>query len=280
MKQLPYRILAIDMDGTTLNSHNTLSSRNRNALIRAIGAGVFVVPATGRLYSGLPPELEEVPGIRYYLCSNGAVVYDKADCRVLHQILMPPETAVWALRVITAHGGMVDVYLNGRAYTSRKRYAHPLQYGVQPDHVETFRRSRTPVADLADFLEKQKEPVEKLFSIFQNMQARSRCWDILTADNRLAVTTSFETVIEVTDREATKGGGLRALAAHLQVPQTEVMAVGDGHNDLSMLEWAGLGVAMGNAAALVRSRADVITGNCDDDGLAQAIDRWIFQTNV
>lgn len=279
MKQLPYRMLAIDMDGTTLNRHNTLSPRNRDALIRAVDAGVFVVPATGRLYSGLPPELEDVPGIRYYLCSNGAVVYDKADHRILHQVLMRPETAVWALRIITAHGGMADLYLNGRAYTSHKRYAHPLQYGVQPNHVETFRRSRTPVADLADFLEKQKEPVEKVFSIFQDMQARARCWDILTANDHLAVTTSFETVIEVTDREATKGGGLRALAAYLEVPRAEVMAVGDGCNDLSMLDWAGLGVAMGNAVALVQSRADVTTGSCDDDGLAQAVDRWIFQTN-
>lgn len=276
MNTLPYRILAIDMDGTALNSSNTLSPANRRALARATAAGVAVVPATGRLYAGLPGELDAVPGIRYFLCSNGAVVYDRPAHRILHQVLLPSALAVSALHLLAAHGGMADVYMEGRAYTSRERYENPLACGVLPGHVGTFLHSRTPVEDLAGFVAGHGRPVEKIFSIFHDMCARAACWDRLTADTRLAVTTSYANAIEITDRAATKGGGLRALSAYLHVPQAQIMAVGDGHNDIPMLDWAGLGVAMGNAAGSVKNHADALTGGCDADGLAQAIDRWIL----
>ena len=90
------------------------------------------------------------------------------------------------------------------------------------------------------------------------------------------VTTSFYNVVEVNDRRATKGEGLRVLSSLLSIPQEAVMAVGDGLNDFSMIEWAGLGVAMENAEPAVKAQADAVTSLCDDDGLAKAINHWIF----
>jgi len=273
---LPYRLLAVDLDGTMLSSRNTLSEGNCRALNRACAAGVFVVPTTGRLYAGLPKELERIPGIRYCICSNGAVLYDKQTHTVLQRLCMPAQAAADALSLLVSHGGCADVYLDGHAYTSAERYRNPLAHHVQPEHLETFLRSRTPVEDLLTFVREKDQPVEKLFSIFEDPAERQRCWDILTKDPRFMVTTSHRSVIEVNDRRATKGEGLRVLSVLLHIPQAAVMAAGDGLNDLSMIEWAGLGVAMENAEPAVKKQADVITAPCDEDGLAKAIDRWIF----
>ena len=271
------QLLAIDMDGTALNRRNTLSSRNQEALQAAVDSGVYVVPATGRQFSGLPPELEKVHGIRYYLCSNGAVVYDRMENRILHQDLMNCELALRAMRKICEYSSASsDIYINGKAFTSTARYASPQKFGVDKLHEKTFLASRTPEADLVEFLSKSQLRPEKIFTIFQDSSEYSRCWQELCTWPEIALTTSIENALEVTNRTATKGGGLQALADILGIAAESVMAVGDGLNDISMLDWAGASVAMGNANEAVKSHARFLTADCDTDGLALAVGRWIF----
>ncbi len=271
------QLLAIDMDGTALNHRNTLSSRNQEALQAAVDSGVYVVPATGRQFSGLPPELEKVHGIRYYLCSNGAVVYDRMENRILHQDLMSCELALRTMRKICEYSSASsDIYINGKAFTSTERYAFPKKFGVDKLHEKTFLASRTPEADLVEFLSKSQFRPEKIFTIFQDSSECNRCWQELCTWPEIALTTSIENALEVTNHTATKGGGLRALAKILGIAAKSVMAVGDGLNDISMLDWAGASVAMGNANETVRSHARFLTADCDADGLALAIDRLIL----
>lgn len=271
------QLLAIDMDGTTLNRKNALSPATRNALQRAADAGILVVPATGRQFFGLPPELEAVHGIRYYLCSNGAVVFDRQEEKILHCDLMQPSQALRALAEISRwESAVTDVYIAGKAYTTIDRYQAPLRFGVDALHIKTFLASRIPVKSLPDLIRQKQLQPEKIFSIFLNTTEHKTCWDVLCAQPDLAVTNSIPNAIEVTNVTATKGGGLQALAAHLHIPQDAVMAVGDGLNDLTMLDWAGISVAMGNADINVKRHARYETASCDEDGLAKAVERFLF----
>ncbi|MCH3972122.1 MAG: Cof-type HAD-IIB family hydrolase [Oscillospiraceae bacterium] len=271
------KLLAIDMDGTALNSMNTLSPGNQAALERAVQAGIYVVPASGRQYTGLPPELEKVKGIRYYLCSNGAVVYDRAQKKVLHQDLMSCSLALRILAQLQQYkSASADVYIDGKAYTSTEKYQNPSQFGVDPYHVKNFLRSRTPKDSLSAFVRGGHLRPEKVFSLFLDLQECRQCWDVFSAWPELAVTKTIESTIELTNRTATKGGGLKALASLLNLSPAEVMAIGDGHNDLPMLDWAGTSVAMGNASDQVKQHASFVTDSCDSDGLAKAITRFLF----
>ncbi|ARP50147.1 Cof-type HAD-IIB family hydrolase [Caproicibacterium sp. XB2] len=270
------KLLAIDMDGTTLNSKNTLSAENQAALECAIQSGVYIVPTTGRQYSGLPPELQKVHGIRYCLCSNGAVVYDCLQKKVLYQDLMDCSLALRVLDELSCYPDVsCDVYIGGKAYTTIEHYQDPMKYGISPVHLKSFLDSRTPVPDLQQFVRSQHLRPEKVFSIFQEMQECRHCWDQFCTWPELAVTTSLENVIELTSATATKGNGLQVLAGLLHIPQEAVMAVGDGHNDITMLDWAGTSVAMGNANAQIRQHAAFVTDDCDHDGLAKAVRRFI-----
>ncbi len=271
------KILAVDMDGTTLNSQNTLSAGNQEVLQRAINAGVLVVPATGRQFSGLPPQLEKINGIRYYLCSNGAVVYDRMQQKILHQDLMSCELALRALTEISSYkSSYMDLYINGKAYTSKARYQDPLKYGVSVLHEKTFLASRIPVDDIAAFLTGTQSCPEKIFSIFNDTDDFLTCWKKLETWPEVSITNSINNSIEVTHCTATKGEGLKALAGLLNVPRDSVMAVGDGLNDISMLDWAKTSVAMGNADGKVCEHASFKTADCDHDGLAKAIERFVF----
>lgn len=271
------QLLAIDMDGTTLNSQNTLSPINQKALQKAVNAGILVVPATGRQFSGLPPELEKLSGIRYYLCSNGAVVYDRQEQKILHSDLMETEQALRAYREISlCKSASSDIYIDGKAYTNSIRYAHPIDYGVDARHLDTFLASRSPLENLPDFIEHNQLRPEKIFSIFKDTEEWQSCWNTLCTWPEIAVTNSISNAIEVTNVTATKGSGLQALAKILQIPQEAVMAVGDGLNDVTMLDWAGVSVAMGNAENDVRQHAEFITDTCDNDGLAKATLRFCF----
>lgn len=270
------RLLAIDMDGTALNTRNALTEPTRRALQAAIDAGVCVVPATGRQFHGLPPELGKLRGLRYFLCSNGAVVYDRQQGRTLHRALLPKAKALSALYLLLPASLSVDVYLQGRAFATAAAYADPLAHGVRRAQLATYRACRTPKRDLCAFVRDSGQNPEKLFAIFDDMPARKRCWDALAADPALDVTCSFPEGLELCSCAATKGRGLSALAGALGVPQSSVMAVGDGLNDLSMLDWAGLSVAMGNAPGAVKAHARALTAPCDEDGLALAVRRYIL----
>lgn len=271
------QLLAIDMDGTTLNSQNTLSPANQETLQRAVNAGVLVVPATGRQFSGLPPELEKVNGIRYYLCSNGAVVFDRQEQKILHSDLMSTEQALLAYSEISHwKSSSSDVYIDGKAYTTASRYKDPLAFGVGALHLETYLASRIPVDSLPDFIQQNQLHPEKIFSAFADLAELKTCWNALCAQPEFAVTSSMPNAIEVTNVSATKGGGLKALANILSIPREAVMAVGDGLNDLTMLDWAGVSIAMGNADKTVQQHAHYITATCDEDGLAKAVNHFLF----
>lgn len=270
---MPIRLIALDMDGTTLrNDHFTVSRRNRRAIRDALRAGVLVVPATGRYFRGIPSSVLGIPGIRYAISSNGACVTDIAAGKALFKNMVPPSLSAEILSAAAELGVYAEVYAGGRAYMQRGTSPYLARQSLAFRFIALFWR-REKVDHLAEFIRSSGAEVEKIELLPENARQAERMAQKLKG-MPLSVTTSGMNSVEVTNLGAGKGKALELLCGRLGMRREDVMAVGDNYNDLDMLAWAGTGVCVENGDAGVRRAADFVTARSDRDGVACAIERF------
>ncbi len=257
------RLVASDLDGTLLAPGGQLSPRTVVALAGADAAGLALVAATGRSYHTALPRLAPAPGIRFVVCSNGAVVYDRAVGAVVDHTPVDGAALPGLLASVRAGlPGAVFSWETPGAFGSEAGFLGlPIPAGVTFGTVVGALGPPYPV-------------VTKLFVGHPDL-ARD---DLLAAVtplmvDGLVVTSSGAGFIEVTGAGVDKAAGVAHVCARLGVDRSEVVALGDHHNDLALLAWAGRAVAMADAHPLVLAGADEITASCAEDGAACVLER-------
>lgn len=273
---VPIRMIALDLDGTVLNSEKTITPRTRRALGLAIGQGVTVLPATGRLRNGLPEEFLQIPGVRYAVTANGAAVLDLQTGERIYSGCLTAEEALWQYRATRGWDVMFDVYAGDTIATERAVFPR-LEEFAPAAMVPYFRKTRTCVDDMEAFLLNLHTPIEKVTMLFTRSEERALAMDLLPDGGRFLVTSSIPRNLEVNAQGVDKGVGLLALARHLGIDPRAVMACGDSSNDEAMLRAVGFSVAMGNASEGIRALADAVTDTNDCDGVAKAVERWVLR---
>ena len=272
------RLIALDLDGTLLDSDKQLSAENAAALARAAAAGIEIVPATGRFYRGMPQIVRELPYVHYVISINGADVYDAVRHKTVCGSGIPWERAVSVMERLDELPVIYDCYQDGWGWMTQKFYDQAEQFAANVHSLEMIRNLRTPVPELKACLKERARDVQKIQIFFRDMELRANVLQSLPeAFPDLVVTTSIVNNIEINSREATKGNALEKLAACLGIPVAQTMAFGDDRNDLSMLQTAGIGVAMGNAEEEVRLAADYVTEDCNDSGVAHALKHFLWE---
>ena len=269
------RLVALDLDDTTLDNKSTLAPGTRAAIERCIHAGITVTLATGRSFSSLPEALLEIPGIPYAVTSNGATVCALPEGRCLWGRYMPPEAVEKLLTLLPRNPAPgMEVIWDGAAYAWEGQFADPTAWGVSPRFVKYFRATRKPVPDINAFIRAHETELEG-----SNLRCHSREMELaLRAAIRetlpeLYMTSSFGGLVELANREAGKASGLRFVAGALGLGPEAVAAFGNADNDVDMLRWAGLGVAVANASPLCLAAADAITATNQNLGVAKFLHR-------
>ena len=194
----PVRLVAFDLDGTTLHGHAQLSARNRQAMERASAAGVLLVPATGRVKNFIPPCLTELPFIRYAITSNGGAVWDLREDRLLCSDLIPTETAMQVQRIFDDYPLYVEYYVNGSGVTRRgdPERAGTL-YGL-PEKLFYFLTKRYVFADsLSGYLRETGAEPEKINMMFIPEKVREAVLLRLRALDGIEITYSNVDNIEI-----------------------------------------------------------------------------------
>lgn len=261
------RLVAIDLDGTLLSNDFVISPRAQSAIRQVRDRGVFVTICTGRMYaSALPYATDlglDLPLVTY----QGALVKTSGTGEVLYRREVPVNLARSVIAMANEYAYPANVYYGDRLYVER----------LSPEGALYVRRARIPVNVVEDLLGFVKsDPIKVLvMSSPENLDAFAREWQARYGD-RLYLTKSMPTYLEFTHPEATKGRGLAAVASHLGVDRTQVMAIGDSWNDLEMFSYAGFSVVMGNAPEDVKRVADYVTRNNDDDGVAEALEKFFL----
>lgn len=271
------KLIATDLDGTLLTSDKKLSDRNAAALRRAYDKGIYIVPSTGRPLVGICEELKRLPFVRYALLMNGAAVWDFAEDKPIYKscFTIPQALELWDFA--QKYNTMTDVHVDGTGVISPYYMEHRREYVVSDAIAELVKRTRIVADDVRSAIVAGTSGVEKINLTFKDVDAKNRAMEELNRFDFAIASSSVSNNIEINHKDATKGNALDFLAKHLKIKRECVMAFGDNGNDITMIESAGYGIAMGNAIAEVKEKAFFVTLDNDYDGVAYAIDKFIPQ---
>ena len=270
------KLIAFDLDGTLLDRQKNIPETNLRALKAAAEAGVLLVPATGRIYTGIPEQIRTLPGARYFITINGAYAYDAVEDRNLYSSELSVDLCLRLIRYMYTLPVIYDCYQDNWGYITRSMFQRAGDFIPDPGIMKMMRELRTPVDNLAETLRQKGRPVQKMQMHFQDLAERDRQLKLVAElFPETAVSSSLPWNIEINSAGATKGQALKALCQALGIDLRDTLAFGDGTNDLDMIRTAGIGVAMGNGAEEVKAAADWIAPYNDDAGVAAGIYRFM-----
>lgn len=271
------KLIALDLDGTTLNNDRVISAANRQALEEAVARGVNVVIATGRTFSALPPDVFEIKGIQYVLTSNGAVITDLRTRQVIYENCIAPSAVEKAVELLKQYDFMIEAFTEGGAYIEKSHYDHIKETRLSFRHVDYVLTTRQPIDGLYDFILEHKGHIENINVNFENQEDRAMMREVLGTLPDTTLTTSFDHNLEIGGATTSKAGALKELGHILGVTPQEMMAVGDSPNDMAMMQIAGMPVAVGNAKEEVKAIAKYVTATNHEDGVAQAVRKLVLE---
>lgn len=270
------KLVAFDLDGTFLYDDKSVPAENLRAVKLAAEKGAYLVPASGRIYSGIPDEIKALPNLRYCIAANGAQVYDVQEDRFIYSAEIPNALALEIYEYADSVGIPYDCYMADWGYMTRSMYDMIDEIVDIPGILHLIKTLRKPVDSLPDYLRENGGDLQKIQFYEKDPQKKAEIMaELRRRFPEIAVTSSLPMNIEINSVLATKGQALKALCNHLGIELSESIAFGDGGNDTDMLRTAGIGVAMANAIDEVRQAADYVTLSNMEDGLAKALYRFL-----
>jgi Cof subfamily protein (haloacid dehalogenase superfamily) len=265
-----YRLLALDIDGTIVANDLAIRPEVAAAITTAQARGVRVTLATGRMYGSTLPYAEQL-GIRDPLiCYQGGMIRDPLTREIYAHTTMPGDPAAEAVELLSEAGIFVIAYVDERMCVAHHTPELETYLRWHPEGIELVM-----APDLAAYIA-ANPPTKLLFIASAEVIEREMLRLAAHFGDRLAVIRSHAIFGELTAPGISKGSALKTLAARLGIPREQVVAIGDHENDLPMIAWAGLGLAMGNAIPAVREAADAVIPSVEEAGVAWAIERYLL----
>jgi Cof subfamily protein (haloacid dehalogenase superfamily) len=256
---LPYRLAAIDLDGTLLNREHRISPRNARAVQALATRGVVCVIASGRMHEATTRFYHELQLDAPIISYNGAMVKHPRTGEVWHHARVPADAAAEVVQFCAEQGFHLNYYLDDHLYVAQRGVwaeFYVRQTGSPMEVIEDLRPLRGS-APTKMILIDTPETTDRLLEHFRRRFGSA-----------LYITKTNPEYLEFMNPATDKGVALALLAERLGIAREETIAIGDGNNDLPMIRWAGLGVAMQNASEAIRAQADRIAPSFDEDGLA------------
>lgn len=272
----PYDLVAIDVDGTLINSENHLTETTRAAVREVLAKNIGVTLASGRARMTMVPFLTELGITLPFISSGGAHIIDPVSNKTLYYSAVPTKT----LSVIVEHARAAQAPIIFQEsdrifYEGSQEILHYLSetYKIDITVADEFKANFIQVDDI---LKVHSEPIKVYMcqapAIVQDVEAKLKQYHL-----PIYMTYSAPPYLEITSASASKGEAIQRLAAHLNIPLERILAIGDSRNDLSMFEVVGKRIAMGNAVPEIKAIADLIAPTNDEDGVAWALRTIVLQ---
>ena len=256
------RAIFIDMDGTLLKASNSISHRNMEAIYRLINQGVKVFLATGRHYEVTAPYHKEI-GLRTpMICLNGAAIHDAETARVMQMKTIRLNEERFHNLTAESPCNVIIHTVNGLyCKETNKEIDYWTKVGqIPPRYIGDLRQAN--YQDVLKYSVRTGVPSPQISALFKE-EAEVIDWN-----------DGFEMVAP----NVSKWSAIKSLLTEFRISPNEVVAIGDGPNDIEMLRHVGTGVAMGNASEKVKAAADFVTGHHENDGLAEFIERYLLKS--
>lgn len=264
-----YRLVAVDMDGTLLREDKTISNRTKNAIAKAVEKGVKVVLASGRPIAGLERYLEELNLLSeddYVMSFNGSVLQNVKTREIVSKNILKGSDLKRLYELSRTIGVNIHAFTKVGCITP-----------VMNEYTELEGRINGIEVHEMDFdgIEEDEEVIKVMFIDPPEVLDAAMVHIPESFYNDYTVVKSAPFFLEFLNKKSSKGTCVKALGEYLAIKQEEIICIGDAENDLTMIEYAGLGVAMENAFEEVKAVADYVTFNNNDDGVAHVIEKFI-----
>ena len=268
-----YQLIALDMDGTVLNSQKEISPRTADAIHKAFEQGYEVLFSTGRNVSEVRDQLAQFPEMRYLICCSGAVVKDLRTGKNLSTATVDFDIANRVSDAVKNMEVNVTFFIGDDLFLSKKVRGNMEYYNCQCFH-NLYESCAVWVDDPYAVMRANPKDILKINLFFHDHNEYLHVGEIL---NELSINhaSGIPDNYEVSPANVSKGTGLKVLCDHLGISVEQAIACGDEGNDRDIILTAGLGVAMGNANDAIKEIADVVVADCDHDGVAEAIEKYL-----
>ncbi|MEL7657907.1 MAG: Cof-type HAD-IIB family hydrolase [Bacillota bacterium] len=266
-----YKLVAIDLDDTLLNHEGIISEKNKAAILRAENAGVKVVIVSGRSYASTKQLIKELALPNLTVSLNGAYIQDPADDRLVAGFPIEKKITQEILKDLEPFDVHINFYNGEKVFcqgrTEQARFYSQMN-NIEIDYVDSLTElSKTTQAGKL-LMSDDRQKLKQIRDLLQEKYG-----------DQLNIVFSKPFFLEATDKNASKGSALLKVAEMYGIKPQEVIAIGDSENDLSMIRNAGLGVAVANAKERIKKEADFVTLSNDENGVAYAINKFIFNEN-
>ncbi|WP_073027477.1 Cof-type HAD-IIB family hydrolase [Lutispora thermophila] len=274
--QTNYKMVVMDMDYTLLNKNKEVSPGNKEALAEAAKKGVHLVVATGRIYSSARFYTRLLGINTPIIASNGAIIKEDVTNKIMFQSILLDEVALEMIRLCKKKGLYCHLYSQDTVYTEKiinisRRY-YDWNQKLNPEDRINIR----VVDSIERTVEEEKGKILKAVVVDDDCEKLAYIRENIKKTGKVSVSQSLKDNLEVMNKGINKGNAIKILAEIYGIKRDEIIAIGDNENDISMIEYAGLGVAMGNGVEALKEKADYVTGNYDEDGVAQVIRKFVL----
>lgn len=269
-----YRLVVSDMDGTLLNECGKVTERTKQALKRLLDNNVHVAIATGRIYTSAKVYAKYLDIVTPVIACNGAIVKDLHNNKIIYGSHIEPKTCFKIFDICREHDLYFHFYTEDTFYTEKLAFSS-IKYTewnktMGEDEQIDIKIINDPYGLVSSFDEK----VYKIQINTDDMNLLTKVRSILEGMEEVEISKSWHNNIEIMNKGVSKGSAVKHLAESLGVKREEIICLGDNENDISMITYAGLGVAMGNAEEIVKQSADYITLRNDEDGVVKALEEY------
>jgi Cof subfamily protein (haloacid dehalogenase superfamily) len=262
------KCIAIDLDDTLLNSKLIISNENKIAIKKAIDNNIKIILASGRMAQSVRQYSEELDLNLPIIAYNGAIIQESKSKKILFTQPVPQSEALKIIPIFQEKKIHLNAYINDELYMDKltvegEEYAK--NTGVIP----------YPIDNLLTFL---KDSPHKMLGIGE-IKKIDKIQEYLKDKfkGNLDFVRSKQNYLEIVAPGVSKGNALQKIMDLWNIDKSEVMAIGDAPNDISMISWAGVGIAIGNALNLVKSYAKFVVSSNNENGVAEAINKYVFK---
>ena len=278
---MAYKLVCIDVDGTLLNSKHKITNRTKAILRQAHQQGIHIVISTGRMYTDAQ-YFSNLIGVKSpVIASNGAFIKEKDNDQVIFKDVLGLELSLQLLSLFQKH------HVKPYFCTPDKFYYGNVLFKLFYI-VTKLLGKRSNSIDMGyvfswqkwqEVIHKEQGNMVKCEIIYRDIASVDELRQELQNIEQLEIVNSSKHNIEITRKGVSKGKAVAMLAAHYNLKREEILTIGDSENDVSMIEYAGLGIAMENALESVKQKADYITDSNDNEGVANAINRFVLEAD-
>lgn len=276
---MKYKLIAMDMDGTLLNSQKQVTEYTKEVLRKAADRGVKLVVCTGRIFTSAKSYARIIGTKAPIIASNGAYIREKDREEVIYEKYINKEKLLKIIRLSREWGFYPHIYTTDTIY-SEKLIHSSLNYSKWNETVPEDEKINIKIVDsLEDIVNENGEAFLKVVVMAQDdeIERLQQLKNYIKESVDVAVFSSYMNNFEVMDKEVSKGRALEILAGYYNLSKDEIICFGDNENDKTMFEFAGFPVAMGNAEEELKKIAAYVTVSNDEDGVAKAIEKIVLR---